>query len=72
MMSLPSSNSLYGLIDALNSYFKIMTMTIWHITNISVPFHTVVVSTPFAIKLSASCAAMLVTKIEAKGGRMET
>lgn len=30
------------------------------------------VSTPFAIKLSASCDAMLVTKIEARGGRTET
>lgn len=36
------------------------------------PLHTVVVSTPFAIKLSASCEAMLVTNIEAKGGRIET
>lgn len=35
-------------------------------------FTTVVVSTPLVIKLSANCAAMLVTKIEARGGRMET
>lgn len=35
-------------------------------------FLTLVVSIPFAIKLSANCAAMLVTKIEANGGRIET
>lgn len=34
--------------------------------------HTVVVSTPLEIKLSANCDAMLVTKIEARGGRIET
>lgn len=33
---------------------------------------TIVVSTPLEIKLSANCAAIFVTKIEASGGRIDT
>ena len=47
-------------------YFKFLIMSLLH------DLHTTVVSTPLEIKLSASCAAMLVTKMEAKGGRTET
>jgi hypothetical protein len=53
------------------SSFKVMIINVQNYNRCLV-LQTVVVSTPLAIKLSASCAAKLVTKTEAKGGRMET